>query len=169
MKTLIEAVGWPDNILNKDGVASVGLCSNGNEVCLLPFTKNSEFHKKLSDLLTVDSYLTFNEALKTIKYAKLSPLSLGYYLNLISVILMYVTGNKHLIDQNIFDLSLSSFQNPGKKASFPYNQPLRITGVHTNLLLINHKPAVVVLDEQSGEEWSMSTEVFSHAKLISTS
>jgi len=169
MKTLIEAAEWPDDLLNKDGVASVGMCSNGSDVCLLPFVKSSNLQVRLVDLLPVDGYLTFNEELKTVKYGKLSPFSIGFYFNLLSVFLMYVTGNKHLIDQNIFDMSLSSFENPGDKESFPYNCPLLIAGVHTNFMLIQHKPAVVLIDEKSGNKWTLSTEVFSHAKLISIS
>ena len=169
MKTLIEITGWSDDALNKDGVASVGMCENGSDVCLLPFIKNSNLQIRLVDLLPENSYLTFSEELKTIKYGKLSPFSIGCYFNLLSVLLMYVTGNKHLINQNIFDMSLSSFDNPGNKETFPYNRPLLIVGVHTNLMLIKHKPAIVLTDESNGNKWSLSTEVFSHAKLISIS
>jgi len=167
MKTLIEILDWPETILNKTGDARIGLSSNGSDTCLMPSKKYKELQVRLEDLLPLGSHLIISDEILTVEHESFSPLSVLYYVNLLLIMYLYVTGKKHLIGRSPFDEFLTFFDNPGTSDIFPFNRPLLITGVYANLKLIEHKPAVVMLDETTGNKWALSTALFCLIKYIS--
>ena len=75
METIKNKLGWPDSEFcsdgsDSDGAASVGLSSDGRDVCIQPFreAKNvSGLSMKLADLIQLEGYLQFDKSLLTIK------------------------------------------------------------------------------------------------------
>ena len=158
MKTKL---GWPDSAFSSDGTASdgavsVGLSSDGRDVCLVPFlptNKSSQLSVKLADLIQLEDHLQFDRALLTVKNRKLSMFSLAFWVDKLMVLLMFVTGNKDQIDKNIFDTSLQGYKNPGQKEDFPYDKPLQIVGLMPVIVPLAGNPYLVVLDQSTNEIW----------------
>jgi hypothetical protein len=175
METLKEKLNWPDSAFSSDGTpsdgsVSVGLASNRRGVCLVPFlpaNAGSDLAVLLSDLFQRGDYLQFDSAFLSVRNRKLSMLSLAFWLDKLMVVLMFVTGNKDEISANIFDTSLQTYENPGGKADFPFEKPLKVEGAHTSMIMGLDNPHVVLLDESRNQKWAMSLEVFSHAHLVS--
>ena len=166
MQTLIEIIGWPETILNEGGIATIGLCAKGNSTCIMPSSIQSEPQVKLVDLLPLGSYLAISDKVTTLKYPPLSPLCILYYINLLHRSWMFFFGKKHSKVQTIFDELLAFFNNPGIADEFPFNSPLQIKKVHDGHDL-GHIPAVVLFDENTGNEWTLPTLLFCHIKYIS--
>lgn len=176
MQTLKDKLDWPVSAFCSDGsdsdsAASIGLSSDGRDVCIQPFreAKNvSGLSVKLADLIQLEDYLQFDKSLLTIKNRNLSVFTLGFWVIQLLNVFMFVTGNKDQIKENIFDTSLQSYKNPGKKEDFPYDRPLKIVGLLPYMgALVEGNPHLSVLDESTGKQWSMSLEVFSHVQFIS--
>lgn len=175
MQTLKDKLNWPDSAFSSDGTASdgavsVGLSSDGHDVCLvafLPTNKGSQLSMRLADLIQLEDDLQFDKALLTVKNRKLSMFSLAFWVDKLMVFLMFVTGNKDQIDENIFDTSLQGYKNPGKKEDFPFDKPLKLVGLTPVMSALLGNPNFVVLDESTNEQWGMSLEVFSHVQYIS--
>lgn len=175
MQTLRDKLNWPNSAFcsdgsDSDGAASVGLSSNGRDVCIQPFreAKNvSGLSVKLADLIQLEDYLQFDKSLLTVKNRSPSVFSLGFWVIQLLNVFMFVTGNKDQIKDNIFDTSLQTYKNPGTKEDFPYDKPLKIVGLLPYMGAMEGNPHISVLDESTGKQWSMSLEVFSHSQYIS--
>ena len=178
MQTLKDKLDWPDSAFcsdgsDSDGAASVGLSSDGRDVCIQPFreAKNvSGLSVKLADLIQLEDCLRFDKSLLAVKNRNPSVFRLGFWVIQLLNVFAFVTGNKDQIKNNIFDTSLQTYKNPGTKEDFPYDKPLKIVGLLLYMGAIGAvlgNPHLSVLDESTGKQWSMSLEVFSHVQYIS--
>ena len=75
MQTLKDRLNWPDSAFcsdgsDSDGAASIGLSSDGRDVCIQPFRESSKaggLSVKLADVIQLEDYLQFDKSFLTIK------------------------------------------------------------------------------------------------------
>jgi hypothetical protein len=176
MKRLKDELHWPDSAFCTDqtpagGAVSVGLGSDGRDVCFKPFSSyegTPALSIKLSDLIAVGDHLVFDSALANLPNRQLSILSLEYWLNKLFELLMLVTGNRKEIGSNAFDISLQAFDNERGKADFPFDKPLRVYDTNLRIEPFAGNPYINLIDEEKDERWALGLEVFSQVQYIRT-